>query len=157
MIQISLKSRAIRYLSLREHSIQEIKRKLSQYANSKEELEQTINWLIENNYLSEKRYINSFIEAKTRKYGLLKVRYLLEQTVEDKSLINTQLESYNINEIENICQLWQKKYRANFNDLDPTIQQKAIKWLLNKGFTYTLIKQAIRVLQDKHFIDMKDS
>jgi regulatory protein len=148
MTKISLKSRAIKYLSLREHSIKEIKLKLSPYANDRQELNQIINWLIENNYLSEDRYIESFIVAKSKKYGLLKVKYLLEQKVEDKTLLINKLKSYKIDQVDVICQLWQKKYGDINENINLDIQQKAIKWLINKGFSYTLIKQAIKILQN---------
>ena len=148
MVKISLKSRAIKYLSLREHSIKELKTKLAKYTIDTNELQQTIDWLINKGYLSEERYTDSFLLSKAKKYGSLKLKHLLEQKLVDKSLIKEKLQTYSVNEIDTIINLWHKRYGEQvFEEMNTELQQKIIRWLLNKGFNYDIIKQAIKILQ----------
>jgi regulatory protein len=146
MSKISLKSRAIRYLSHREYSVKELTNKLSNYAENTEELEQTIRWLLDNNYLSDSRYIESFISTKSKKYGLLKLKYLLEQKLDNKYLIKDKLNEFDLDEVSTAITLWQKKYGLNIDNQE--YRQKAIRWLLNKGFGYDVIQQAIKRIKD---------
>lgn len=80
-----LLDRAIRILAMRDHSEQELRRKLAAPVMSKngpealdvtpEELEQVVAWCIENRYLDDNRFVGQFIASRSRKgYGPARIR-----------------------------------------------------------------------------------
>lgn len=85
-----LLDRAIRILAMRDHSEQELRRKLAATVMSKngpealdvtpEELEQVVAWCIENRYLDDNRFVGQFIASRSRKgYGPARIRQELSQ------------------------------------------------------------------------------
>ena len=85
-----LLDRAIRILAMRDHSEQELRRKLAAPVMSKngpealdvtpEELEQVVAWCIENRYLDDNRFVGQFIASRSRKgYGPPRIRQELSQ------------------------------------------------------------------------------
>lgn len=85
-----LLDRAIRILAMRDHSEQELRRKLAAPVMSKngpealdvtpEELEQVVAWCIENRYLDDNRFVGQFIASRSRKgYGPARIRQELSQ------------------------------------------------------------------------------
>ncbi|MCX2316079.1 recombination regulator RecX [Klebsiella quasipneumoniae] len=85
-----LLDRAIRILAMRDHSEQELRRKLASPIMSKngpealdvtpEELEQVVAWCIENRYLDDNRFVGQFIASRSRKgYGPARIRQELSQ------------------------------------------------------------------------------
>ncbi len=72
-----LLDRAIRILAMRDHSEQELRRKLVAPVMSKngpealdatpDELEQVVAWCIENRYLDDNRFVGQFIASRSRK------------------------------------------------------------------------------------------
>ena len=85
-----LLDRAIRILAMRDHSEQELRRKLVAPVMSKngpealdvtpEELEQVVAWCIENRYLDDNRFVGQFIASRSRKgYGPARIRQELSQ------------------------------------------------------------------------------
>lgn len=85
-----LLDRAIRILAMRDHSEQELRRKLVAPVMSKngpealdvtpDELEQVVAWCIENRYLDDNRFVGQFIASRSRKgYGPARIRQELNQ------------------------------------------------------------------------------
>ena len=85
-----LLDRAIRILAMRDHSEQELRRKLVAPVMSKngpealdatpDELEQVVAWCIENRYLDDNRFVGQFIASRSRKgYGPARIRQELSQ------------------------------------------------------------------------------
>lgn len=85
-----LLDRAIRILAMRDHSEQELRRKLAAPVMSKngpealdvtpEELEHVVAWCIENRYLDDNRFVGQFIASRSRKgYGPARIRQELSQ------------------------------------------------------------------------------
>ena len=85
-----LLDRAIRILAMRDHSEQELRRKLAAPVMSKngpealdvtpEEVDKVVEWCIENRYLDDERFVRQFIASRSRKgYGPARVRQELKQ------------------------------------------------------------------------------
>ena len=68
------------YLSRREHSSEEILKKMSRKVESKDMLLDSINELIEDGLLSDERFAESYFQSrKNRGYGPLRIRNELKQ------------------------------------------------------------------------------
>lgn len=59
---------ALRFLSIREHNRFELIAKLKQKSFDQEIIDKTISCLLDNDYLSEERYIRVFISSNNRKH-----------------------------------------------------------------------------------------
>ena len=69
-----LKTRALRLLARREHSRDELARKLSPYAESREALETVLDFLVSKKSLSNERFAEVRANWLARKYGAAKIR-----------------------------------------------------------------------------------
>lgn len=69
-----LKTRALRLLARREHSRDELARKLSPHADSPEALETVLDFLVSKNFLSNERFAEVRAHWLARKYGAAKIR-----------------------------------------------------------------------------------
>src|SRR5258706_5905648 len=75
--QPSLRARAMRLLSRREHSRIELRRKLSNVAAEGDDVEVLLDELAQKGWLSDTRYAELAVRAKARRLGPLKVPHEL--------------------------------------------------------------------------------
>ncbi len=68
-LQVSLKARALRYLSAREHSRQELARKLMRYAQEGDDIDALLDTLTEANFMSETRFSESLVNRRAARFG----------------------------------------------------------------------------------------
>src|SRR5688500_14873846 len=89
----NLKARALRYLARREHSRDELARKLAPYAESQELLEGVLRELESKKQLSNERFAETRANWMARKYGAARIREdLKEQGVEAERLARAATE-----------------------------------------------------------------
>ncbi|MBK1889241.1 recombination regulator RecX [Undibacterium sp. 14-3-2] len=84
--KLSLKGRALRYLSMREHSRAELFRKLSSHAEDGDDVDAILDWLEENNFLSTERFSDSLVNRRSGRFG--------------NHRILAELQSHNVDAIE---------------------------------------------------------
>ncbi|HEY6774106.1 MAG TPA: RecX family transcriptional regulator, partial [Oxalicibacterium sp.] len=68
-LQISLKARALRYLSAREHSRLELGRKLARYAQESDDVEALLDALEAAKLLSQERFSESLVRRRATRFG----------------------------------------------------------------------------------------
>lgn len=96
-----LLDRAVRILAVRDHSEQELRRKLSAPVMGKngpeeidaapEDYERVIAWCHEHNYLDDHRFVSRFIASRSRKgYGPARIRQELNQKALRVRRLNAQ-------------------------------------------------------------------
>lgn len=131
-----LKARALRYLVRREHSREELARKLAPHAESNEILEGTLNWLESTNKLSNQRFAEIRAHVLARKYGAARIRQDLKskgiaEEVSDRAVVG-------LNELEKAKQILARKYR----DTATTREERAkrARFLQGRGFSYDTIR-----------------
>lgn len=139
-----LKARALRYLVRREHSREELARKLAPHAESKEILEGTLNWLESTNKLSNQRFAELRAHILSRKYGAARIR----QDLKEKGVEAALVERVSVaGELERARAILQRKYR------DPATTREArakrVRFLQSRGFSYETIYQAVRIESDE--------
>src|SRR5450830_1816392 len=76
--QISLKARALKYLSSREHSRLELARKLTPYAQDGDDIEALLDWLQASKFLSQERFSESLVNRRAGRYGNNRILYELK-------------------------------------------------------------------------------
>lgn len=135
--QISLKARALRYLAVREYAPQELMKRLVVYAQNEDELKETIAWLIEKDFLSEARFVESFVRQKSGKYGDKRILYELSQRDISSELLNHAKEILQESENERVRVVWQKKFGTLPKDFSE--KKKQIQFLRQRGFSESSI------------------
>lgn len=139
---INLKHKALDLLSRREHSYKELYAKLTKFSEDHEEITAVLTEMVNKKFLNEERYIEAYISSKSRKYGSLKIKYLLHNKVADQDLVNSIYTEANINELQIATELLRKKYTELPTDVNG--KAKVIRFLLNRGFNYTIANQAMK-------------
>jgi len=129
----SLMGRALRYLSRREHSRQELRKKLLPYAESEIELDELMAKLEAQSWLSDERFAESLVRRKSERYGSLKiVDELKQQGIEGDSLLEIK-ERLKDSDAMRAWELWQRKFDSVIAK-DPKEKSKQMRYLVAKGF-----------------------
>src|SRR3954465_6109186 len=108
--QMSLKARALRYLSAREHSRQELARKLSRYAQEGDDIESLLDWLEAAKFLSEARFSESLVHRRAPRYGNIRILSELQSHGIDASALGDIKETLAQDEVSRARAVWRKKF-----------------------------------------------
>ena len=130
-----LKARALRYLVRREHSRDELSRKLAPHAESPQILEGTLNWLESTNKLSNQRFAEVRSHQLARKYGAARIR----QDLKAKGI-----EDYPVSaagELERARAILARKYREPATSREE--HARRARFLQSRGFSYDTIRSAL--------------
>ena len=142
----ALRKKALYFLSIREYSKHELLNKLNKYASDGDDVEQLINNLVADGYLSEERFVENYVNSKSKKFGVMKIKYGLREKGINCETIDEYLSGIDRNaEIEVAYRILVKKINNNFDD--KTIA-KGIRFLQVRGFDYLTIKSALQKLKN---------
>lgn len=131
---------ALRLLTRREHSVQELSRKLREKTEHPEYISEIIQELIQKKYLDDARFAESYSRARANKgYGTLRIK--------------RELKEKGIAEIANISAADIKLiYNRKFGDSFPTDNRekaKRIRYLQYRGFSFEEIKKVLNHEDDE--------
>ncbi|HBT3053624.1 recombination regulator RecX [Klebsiella aerogenes] len=153
-----LLDRAIRILAMRDHSEQELRRKLAAPVMSKngpeklditpEELEQVVGWCVENRYLDDQRFVRQFIASRSRKgYGPARIRQELNQKGIGRSDIESAMRECEIDWAALAKEQAQRKYGEPLPSAF-TEKVKIQRFLLYRGYLMEDIQEIWRNFAD---------
>ena len=138
---LSLKARALGYLSRREHSRAELRRKLAPHAESAEEVDALLDWLEGENWLSNARFAESVVHRRAGRYGTarlmqeLKTHQLGEETLGE---VKAQLQS---TEVARAKALWDKRFGRPPAALAERAKQ--VRYMMARGFSRSVVSRII--------------
>lgn len=142
--QISLKNKALDFLSRRDYGYHELYVKLQKYSENLDEIKQVLDDLKCKNFLSEERYINSYLRSKQTKYGIRKIRYdLLQKNVDTDVLEDVLANNNQTDEYETAYTLWQRKFGIIATETKERLKQ--MRFLQSRGFSSDVITKIIKV------------
>ena len=138
---VTLKARALRYLSIREYSPKELARKLIPYADSQEEVHALLDWLQVCGFLSESRFVEAYIRRRASHYGNIRIlRELEEHGVSDSTLEEAKAEMQET-EFDRARSVWKKKFGIKPSDIKEKAKQ--IRFLQQRGFASGVIRRVL--------------
>jgi regulatory protein len=138
----SLKARALRYLSAREHSRQELARKLARHAQEGDDINAVLDWLTAQKFLSEARFAESLAHRRAARFGNARVLSELNSHGLDEGIVGAVKDELLADEDERAWSVWQKKFGAAAdNPADAARQQR---FLQQRGFSHTAIRTVMR-------------
>ena len=140
--QLSLKGRALRFLSMREHSRLELRRKLSKHAQEDEDVDALLDFLEKNNWLSQQRFSESLIHRRSARYGNSRIVAELQSHGVNGEALQELKGSLTDSEVTRACEVWQRKFGAVALDADGRARQ--MRFLMQRGFSHSAVRAAMR-------------
>jgi regulatory protein len=144
--QLSLKGRALRFLSMREHSRLELGRKLSKYAEEGDDVDALLDFLEKNNWLSQERFSESLIHRREARYGNSRIVAELQSHGVAGEALQELKAGLADSEVARCCDVWRRK----FGDVatDAAARSKQMRFLMQRGFSQKAVRAAIKGLDD---------
>jgi len=140
--QLSLKGRALRFLSMREHSRLELGRKLSRYAEEGDDVEALLDLLEKNNWLSQERFSEALIHRRSARFGNSRIVAELQSHGVKGEALQELKSSLAGSEIERAQEVWQRKFGTVA--ADPQERNKQMRFLLQRGFSQRAVQAALK-------------
>jgi regulatory protein len=141
---LSLKGRALKYLSAREHSRVELLRKLGPHAESTEQIEAVLDELEQKGLLSAERFAESVIHRKAARYGTARLKAELQQHRLPEGIAQAAVSELKSTELARAQALWQRR----FGEPPATPQERArqVRFFTARGFAGDVIRQVLKGL-----------
>lgn len=137
----SLKAVALDLLSIREHSSKELYNKLAKHSDDHDEIIAVLDDLQNSKFLSNERFAESFIYSKSKKYGSLKIRYMLREKAVSSDIVDEVYEASDIDEYEIAYDILCRKYKLQPKDYNE--KAKYMRFLLGRGFSSSIASSAL--------------
>ncbi|AIY43507.1 Regulatory protein RecX [Collimonas arenae] len=141
-LQISLKGRALRYLSAREHSRMELARKLSRYAQEGDDIEALLDTLEAAKLLSQTRFSESLIHRRAHRYGNSRILSELQSHGIDAESLTDIKADLASGEVARAREVWRKKFNQVPANAEERVKQ--MRFLLQRGFSHRAIQAAVK-------------
>ncbi len=161
----SIKVRALQWLAQREHSRDELKRKLLHLltdrtaeagaaeagasedgaaaaagADPERAVEELLAWLEQHGYLSQQRFVESRVHARASRFGNLRIQHELQQhglAVDDQTE-----QALRASEFDRAREVWRKKYGHIAGDAAGRVRQ--MRFLSGRGFSADVVRRVVR-------------
>lgn len=139
---LSLKARALRYLSTREHSRLELGRKLARYAGEGDDVDALLDFLEKNNWLSQERFAESLVHRRAARYGNGRVvAELATHGVNGEALAELKSELADT-EVARAKEVWRRKFGQVA--AEPAEKAKQLRFLMGRGFSPRAVRAAMQ-------------
>jgi regulatory protein len=137
-----LRERVLRLLARREHSRAELVRKLEQAGFDTSDIQPLLDEFEQKNWLSDRRFAESYVADHRSKAGCIKLAYELRQRGVSDNIVDAVLSDSRDSEIERAREVWKKK----FGSLPANAHERArqIRFLQGRGFSQSVIQRALR-------------
>ena len=142
----SLKGRALRLLSTREHSRAELERKLQSFEEEPGTLARALDQLQEKGFINEQRVLESVIYRRAGKLGAMRIKQELQSKGLDAAAIGEALAGLQATERERAQAVWKKKFGAPPQDARELARQ--LRFLASRGFGAEVIRRVVGGAQD---------
>lgn len=143
--------KAKHYCGYQERSHSEVKEKLYSLGLYKQQVEECLSQLIEENYLNEERFAQQFAGGKFRikKWGRVKIKYELKQKqVSDYCIKKGLKEIAEEDYLATLEKLAEEKWVSVSSEHNLFIKLRRTQdYLIQKGYEHELVKQALQAVQ----------
>jgi regulatory protein len=144
--QPSLKGRALRLLSQREHSRSELERKLKPFEETPGELADALDFLQAKDFINEQRVVDSVVNNRSRKLGASRVRQELQAKGLPAEAIAEAVQEMRGTELARARKVWQKKFGEP--PADPAARLKQVRFLVSRGFAPDVVRRVVAGTDD---------
>jgi len=140
--ELSLHTRAMKYLVRREHSRAELHAKLLLQATPDDNVDKVLDDLAARGWLSDFRAAEQLVRLRRNRFGMQRIAYELRQKGIGEDLINDALPQMRDTELEAARSIWQRKFGiAPENAKD---KAKQVRFMQSRGFMTDVIFKLLR-------------
>jgi len=143
---LSLKGRALKYLSAREHSRAELVRKLTPHTEDPAEIDRVLDELEARGWLSAERFVESVLHRKAARFGAARIRGELSGHQLPHDTVRAALATLKDTELERAQALWLRRYGQVATT--PAERAKQMRFLAGRGFSGDVIRKVVRGAPD---------
>ena len=140
--KLSLKGRALRLLSQREHSRAELVRKLSPHEEVPGELAQVLDDLHAKGFIDEARVLESVVNHRASKLGNGRIKQELQAKGIAPGAVAQAMLDLKDSELERAKGVWQRKFGAPAADANE--RAKHYRFLLTRGFSSEVVRKVVK-------------
>ena len=141
--KLSLKGRALRLLSQREHSRAELVRKLSPHEEAPGELAQALDDLQAKGFIDETRVLESVLNHRASKLGNGRIKQELQAKGLAPAAISQAMLDLKDSEFARAQNIWQKKFGSPA--VDANERAKHYRFLLSRGFSSEVVRKVVKL------------
>jgi regulatory protein len=138
---LSLKGRALRLLSGREHSRTELERKLAEHEEEPGQLARVLDELQAKDFINEQRVVDSVIHRRCGKLGAMRIRQELQSKGLDAEKVQLALAGLKASELERARDVWRRKFDAL--PADAAERGKQARFLAARGFDGDVVRRVL--------------
>lgn len=142
--------KAMRYCSYQERCVMDIEKRFYIWHVKKSDWDKITDFLIDQDYLNEKRFIEAYVRGKftIKKWGKNKIIMgLMQKNISGKKVNDIIAQEISEEEyIATINSLLIKKNRSINEPDELKKRDKLYRYLLNKGYEFELIIKALKVI-----------
>ncbi|RZS63329.1 recombination regulator RecX [Sphaerotilus mobilis] len=139
---LSLKARALKLLTAREHSRAELERKLTPHLQPGDDLEAVLDELTRRGFLDEARYVESVVHRRAARSGARLIRQELQAQGIAPEQMAAALDVLRDSELGRARDLWMRRYGGPPADGREAARQQ--RFLLSRGFSSDVVRQLVR-------------
>ena len=139
--QISLKGRALRLLSGREHSRAELEKKLRAHEETPGELAQALDELQAKGFINEQRVVESVIHRRAARLGAGRVKQELQAKGISAEAVAEAVQALRSTELQRAREVWRKKFGEPATDTAGRAKQ--MRFLASRGFGAEAIRRVV--------------
>jgi regulatory protein len=139
----TLRERALKLLARREHTRQELARKLSEHTEDPGEVERTIAECEARGWLSEKRVVEQAVHARRARFGARRIeRDLLAKGVSGEA-VAAAVSQLREGELEAARTVWRRKFSGQ-QPRTAAERGRQVRFLQGRGFELDVVMRVIK-------------
>ena len=148
----SVKGRALRYLAQREHSRAELERKLARHVQDRDDasapaqIAAALDQLAAAGLLSDVRAADAVLGSQGRKFGVRRLKQVLQSKGLDADLVSTTLLQARATELERAREVWRRRFGVPAADAADRARQ--MRFLAGRGFYGDVIRRVVQGADD---------
>ena len=139
--QPSLKGRALRLLSQREHSRTELERKLAPHEEVPGELAKALDELQARDFINDGRAVDSVVNRRSGKLGSARIQQELAAKGLSGEAVAEAMANLKDSELSRAKEVWRKKFGSA--PQDPQEKAKQMRFLLSRGFPSEVVRRTV--------------
>lgn len=138
---VSLKGRALRLLSAREYSREELARKLAPHEDTPGALARVLDELQAKDFINEQRVLESVVYRRAAKLGTARIRQELQAKGLAPQAVAEAVAQLRTTEVERAREVWRKKFGSAPRDAAERARQ--MRFLAARGFGGDAIRRVV--------------
>ncbi len=145
-LELSLHTRAMKYLVRREYSRAELHAKLLLKATPDDDVDKVLDELAARGWLSDSRAAEQLVRMRRNRFGMQRIAHELRQKGIGEDLINDALPQMKDTELEAARSIWQRKFGIVPEDAKEKAKQ--LRFMQSRGFMPDVIFKVLRGTDD---------